>query len=134
VLFRSAVSRDDAAGKTYELGGPGIYTFSELYDFILKTIDRKRFKAPLPFMIAKPLGQTAGMVWRHVPPFSWGLFGAPPITGDQVELLKQDNIVAEGALTLADLGVTELESIEAIVPSYLWRFRTQGEFHRDAEA
>jgi len=129
-----ALSNDDAAGKTYELGGPGIYTFSEIYDFILKTIDRKRFKLPLPFPIAKPLGQTAGLVWRYVPPFAWGLFGPPPITGDQVELLKADNIVTKGALTLADLGVSELESIESVVPSYLWRFRTHGEFHRDADA
>jgi NADH dehydrogenase len=33
-----------------------------------------------------------------------------------------------GALTIQDLGVTTLESIEAIVPSYLWRFRPYGQF------
>lgn len=128
----AAVEREDAAGKTYELGGPRIYTMNEIYDFIFETIDRPRGKLPLPYFIAKPMGLTFGAIWRA--PFlpMHTVFGDPPITGDQVELLKSDNVVAEDALTLADLGVTELESIEAIVPSYLWRFRAYGEFHQEA--
>ncbi|MEO1568148.1 MAG: complex I NDUFA9 subunit family protein [Pseudomonadota bacterium] len=126
----AAVSREDALGKTYELGGPGTYTFNELYDFIFETIDVKRFKAPLPFLIAKPMGLTFGALFRYIPPLRWVL-GEAPITGGQVEMLKTDNVVANGALTLADLGVTEVESIEAIVPSYLWRFRDYGQFHEE---
>ncbi len=128
----AAVSREDAAGKTYELGGPRSYTMNEIYDFIFETIDRPRGKLPLPFFIAKPMGLTFGAIWRA--PFlpMHTVFGPPPITGDQVEMLKSDNVVAEDALTLADLGVTELESIEAIVPGYLWRFRAYGEFHQEA--
>lgn len=125
----AAVERNDAAGKTYELGGPATYTFNELYDFIFETIDRKRLKAPLPFWLMKFGGSIAGLTWRYIPPFSWGLFGGPPITGGQVDMLRSDNVVAEGALTLSDLGVTELESVESIVPTYLWRFRPYGEFH-----
>lgn len=130
----AAVDRADTGGKTYELGGPGVYTFNQLYDIILKTIDLKRFKLPLPFFAAGPFGYITGAVWRFVPPFSWGFLGGPPLTGAQVEMLKQDNVVSPGALTLADLGVTELESVEAIVPRYLWRFRTYGEFHKPSEA
>ncbi len=131
-----AVSVDDAtaAGKTYELGGPRVYTMNEIYDLVCKTIARPRFKITLPFFAAKPLGYLSGAVWRYVPPFSWGFLGQPPVTGDQVELLKTDNVVSEGALTLADLGVTQLESPEAIVPTYLWRFRDYGEFHKASEA
>lgn len=129
-----AVDDADTAGKTYELGGPRTYTLNELYDFILETIDRRRFKMSLPFFLAKPLGYLIAAVWRYIPPFSWGFLGDPPITGDQVELMKSDNVVAEDALTLKDLGITELESIEAIVPSYLWRFRDYGEFHKPSEA
>ena len=131
-----AVAVDDAAtaGKTYELGGPRIYTFNELYDVILETIDKRRFKIPLPFFIAKPAGYLTAAVWRYIPPFSWGFLGDPPLTGDQVEMLKSDNVVADDALTLKDLGVTELETVEAIVPSYLWRFRDYGEFHKASEA
>ena len=130
----AAVDREDAAGKTYELGGPRTYTFNEIYDFILKETGRRRFKVPLPFFIAGTLGTITGAVWRYIPPFSWGFFGDPPLTGDQVELLKSDNVVAEDALTAADLGVTSLESIEAIAPSYLWRFREYGQFNRSKEA
>ncbi|MEM9740784.1 MAG: complex I NDUFA9 subunit family protein [Pseudomonadota bacterium] len=125
-----AVEREDATGKTYELGGPRIYTFNALYDFIFETIDRKRFKAPLPFFMAKPAGLGLGGIWRI--PFLplHTVFGPPPITGGQVDMLRTDNVVAEGALGLPDLGVTELESVESIVPTYLWRFRPYGEFHQ----
>ena len=52
----------------------------------------------------------------------------PPITGDQVQMLKTDNIVSPGAKTLADLGVTNLETVESVVPTYLWRHRPHGQF------
>ena len=128
----AAVTRDDVAGETYELGGPKTYSFNEIYDLVLETIDRRRFKLPLPFWLAKPMGLTFGAIFS-IPPVRWVL-GAPPITGAQVEMLKSDNVVAEDARTLADLGVTELESAEAIVPTYLWRFRPYGEFHQDGTA
>ena len=129
-----AVDTPETAGKTYELGGPRVYTMNEIYDHILRTIDRPRFKIGLPFFIAKPLGYIAGAVWRFIPPFSWGFLGEPPVTGDQVEMLKTDNVVADDALTLTDLGVSGLESVEAITPTYLWRFRPYGEFHKASEA
>ena len=62
------------------------------------------------------------------------MLGSPPVTGSQIELLKSDNVVGDGALTMADLGVTQLETVEAIVPRYLWRFRSYGEFHKPSEA
>lgn len=130
----AAVSRDDVEGKTFELGGPRTYTFEELYDVIGEITDRKRYALPIPFFIAKPLGLTLGALWRYVPPLSWGLLGPPPITGDQVDMLKTDNVVSEDALTLKDLGVVELESVESIVPTYLWRYRPYGEFHQKGEA
>lgn len=116
----AALSRTDAQGKTYELGGPGIFTFEELLRFTTKEIQRPRFLAPLPFFIAQPMGLV----------ISWltGAFIEPPLTGDQVTMLKRDNVVSSDALTIKDLGVTQLESIEAIVPSYLWRFRPYGQF------
>ena len=130
----AAVSRDDVQGKTFELGGPRTYTFNELYDFIGETIDRKRYALPLPYFIAKPMGLTFGAIWKI--PFLplHTVLGPPPITGDQVDMLKTDNVVAEDALTLKDLGVQDIESIEAIVPTYLWRYRAYGEFHQKGEA
>ncbi|MEL7283058.1 MAG: complex I NDUFA9 subunit family protein [Pseudomonadota bacterium] len=128
-----AVSNTEHAGKTFELGGPSVYSFLEIYEYLGQTIDRKRFALPLPFAVAKPMGLTIGALFRYVWPLSSGIFGAPPITGDQVEMLKSDNVVSEGALSLQDIGVSELESIEAIVPSYLYRFRPYGQYHQKSE-
>jgi uncharacterized protein YbjT (DUF2867 family) len=130
----SAIEREDANGKTYELGGPSVYTMKELYAFIGETIDRKRVALPLPFFVAKPLGLACGTAYRFIWPLSSGILGAPPITGDQVEMLKSDNVVSDDALTLADLGVTTLETIETMVPSYLYRFRPYGQYHQKSES
>ncbi|MEM9376464.1 MAG: complex I NDUFA9 subunit family protein [Pseudomonadota bacterium] len=130
----AAITRADVAGNTYELGGPRIYSFKEVYDYIGETIARKRYALPLPFFAAKLLGLSFGTLFRYVWPLSSGILGPPPITGDQVEMLKSDNVVAKDALTLEDLGVTERETVEAIVPSYLYRFRPYGQYHQGSES
>ena len=56
-----------------------------------------------------------------------GILPKPILTRDQVRLLKRDNVAAPGALTLADLGI-EPKPAEAIIPTYLWRFRREGQF------
>ncbi|MEO0884282.1 MAG: complex I NDUFA9 subunit family protein [Pseudomonadota bacterium] len=112
-----------AGGKTFELGGPGIYSFNQLYDFIFEHTGRKRAKLPLPFTIAKPMGAVMAGLFKAKSLILGDLFGGPPITGDQVEMLKSDNVVAEGALTLADLGIATPRAIEDIVPDYLQLYR-----------
>jgi len=106
-------------GTIYELGGPDVRTFKELMQFVLRTIERKRLLVPLPFFLAKM--QAAVLQY----------FPKPPLTPDQVELLRVDNVVPDAAMTelrtLQGLGI-EPETIEAIVPSYLWRFRKTGQF------
>jgi NADH dehydrogenase len=107
------------AGAIYELGGPEVLTFRKLMEFTLATIERKRLLLPLPF----PLAKLQASVLQFLP--------KPPLTPDQVELLKTDNIVSEAAIregrTLEGLGIAPV-SIETIVPSYLWRFRRMGQF------
>ena len=106
-------------GATYELGGPEIRSFRELMEFVLGTIGRRRLLMPLPFALAK----LQASVLQFLP--------NPPLTPDQVELLKHDNIVSAEAeregRTFAGLGIAPT-SIESIVPSYLWRFRKTGQF------
>ncbi len=113
-----------ARGRVFELGGPRVYSFKELLQYILKTIDRSRLLLPLPLFIAQPMGSLLDALFRLHP------FADPPLTGDQVGMLRKDNVVkAEGGVgTIADLGVTQLESVESIVPTYLWRFRSHGQF------
>ena len=115
------VATQGTAGKTYELGGPRTYSFKELMQFTLKTIDRKRFLAPVPWFAANMMG-FAGEISGLAP------FVKPFLTRDQVKNLKVDNVVADDALSFADLDI-RLETIEAIVPRYLGRFRKYGQFH-----
>jgi NADH dehydrogenase len=109
-------------GKTFELGGPRVYTMKELLVYITREIDRPRMLLPIPTSVAAPLGYIIGALSKLNP------FFGPPLTGDQVQLLKTDNIVPAGANTIADLGVTTLETVEAIAPTYLWRHRPHGQF------
>jgi uncharacterized protein YbjT (DUF2867 family) len=110
-------------GKTYELGGPTVYSFKELMQIVLAETGRKRLLVPIPFFAAKIKAF-----------FLQGsaLLGIEPLlTMDQVELLKTDNVVHEGAASIADLGIAPV-ALEAIVPSYLWRFRAKGQFEEPA--
>ena len=106
----AALSRADAAGRTYELGGPRVYTFRELLAYILRVTGRRRLLLPLPWSV----GRLQARVFELLP--------NPPLTRDQLLLLQRDNVVAPDALTLADLGITP-KAVEAIVPGYLGRFR-----------
>jgi NADH dehydrogenase len=115
------VSDRTLSGRTYQLGGQKIYSFRELIEFILRETGRKRLLVPLPFAIAAIEG-----FFLQMPSFLLPL--TPLLTVDQVRLLKTDNVVADGALTLADLGINPA-SVEAIVPAYLWRFHPKGQFH-----
>lgn len=108
-------------GETYALGGPQTYTFKELLEFVLKTIDRKRFLVPVPWFAANAMG-FAGELSGAIP------FVTPFLTRDQVTLLKTDNIIPDEMKSAEDLAI-ELETIEAIVPGYLARYRHHGQFH-----
>ncbi|MGD0142171.1 MAG: complex I NDUFA9 subunit family protein [Rhizomicrobium sp.] len=102
-------------GQIYELGGPGIYSFKELMEFILRETGRKRLLVPIPVAIA--MLQATFLQ----------LLPNPLLTRDQVKLLKYDNVVSGGARGFAALGI-QPDSLEAVVPAYLWRFRAEGQF------
>ena len=112
----------EAAPGIYELGGPDVDTFRELMQQMLGTIRRRRLLLSLPFWIARPLARLFGLIHS----VTLGL--APqPITLDQVRSLRRDTIVADDARGFEALGI-EPVSMEAVIPSYLWRFRPSGQF------
>jgi uncharacterized protein YbjT (DUF2867 family) len=106
-----------AAGRTYELGGPKVYTFRELVELLLAEIRRRRLLVDLPFAVAELQARLLS------------LLPTPPLTPDQVELLRHDNIVSTGAMTLETLGLTPTP-LETILPTYLDRFRRGGWYDR----
>ena len=115
-------------GTIYELGGPEAVSFADLMRFILKTTQRKRALVKLPFSVATRMAGVTEMVSR-------ASFGLMPemleMTQDQVELLKEDNVVSEAAKregrTLPGLGIRP-ESYESFVPRYLGRYRKTGQY------
>ena len=106
-------------GTIYELGGPDVRSFKELMAFVLATIQRRRLLIPAPFALMKLQAAFLQFLLK------------PPLTPDQVELLKRDTVVSDDAKrdgwTLEGLGIVP-ESMAAIVPTYLWRFRKTGQF------
>jgi NADH dehydrogenase len=119
----NALSSAAAPGRTYELGGPAVYSFKELLTLILKETRYRRPLVPIPFPIAEAIGVFGQLV--AITPY------APPITRDQVELLKTDNVAS--GLGLKDLGVMPTV-LESILPTYLWKYRRGGQFAQDEAA
>lgn len=119
----SALDGGDALGATYELGGPTVYTFKQVLELILQQIDRQRLLVYMPWAGAYGMGH-AGQAMGMIP------FIDPFLTPDQVTLMRRDNVVADdGSVgTLADLGVAATTA-ESIIPSYLYKYRTAGQFH-----
>lgn len=123
-----AIEDTAAAGKTYELAGPKVYSFAELMKLMLHDIGRRRCLVPVPFSIAGLLGtvaQTATSAVNTLIPILPG----PALTADQVRLLKHDNVPSAGSAGLTDLGITPT-SVETIIPTYLDRYRAHGYYHR----
>jgi NADH dehydrogenase len=117
----TSVTDAACAGRTFELGGPHVYTFKEIMELVLRQIHRRRLLVPWPFALAEFQARFLE------------LLPVPPLTRDQVRLLRHDNVVTEGALTLAELGITATAA-EVILPSYLDRFRRAGRFDQAQSA
>ncbi|WJR78354.1 complex I NDUFA9 subunit family protein [Bradyrhizobium sp. NP1] len=117
-----AVDGKTKPGATYELGGPEVLTMREIMQIILDITDRKRMLLSLPFGLAR----LQSYFLQFAP-------GPLKLTPDQVELLRLDNVVSDAAraagLTLEGLGIAP-DSLEAVAPQYLWRFRPAGQFQR----
>jgi uncharacterized protein YbjT (DUF2867 family) len=118
-----AVDGKARPGATYELGGPEVLTMREVIEIILSTIERRRMLVSLPFGLAK----LNALFLQFAP-------GPLKLTPDQVALLRSDNVVSDAAkaagLTLEGLGIAP-DSLEAIAPQYLWRFRAAGQFQHN---
>ncbi len=105
------------AGRTYELGGPKVYTFRALMELMLAEVKRHRRFVEVPFGLASLQARLLSLLPK------------PLLTPDQVEMLRRDNVVSSGALTLSMLGIAPT-AVEAILPTYLDRFRKGGWYDR----
>lgn len=98
----------DAAGQTYELGGPEVMSMAELLHWIADATgyDRKFVNVPGGLIAALP--------------------GAP-ISKDQLKMLKTDNVVADGASGLPALGIIPT-ALAAVADDWLVKYRHTGRF------
>ncbi|MBN9431434.1 MAG: complex I NDUFA9 subunit family protein [Bosea sp.] len=118
-VIARAVDGTVEGGRIYELGGPEVKTFRECLELILSEIGRSRPLVSLPWGVAR--AQASVMEWLP----------NPMMTRDQLKLLETDNVVSEKAVaegrTLEGLGI-QPTSLEAVLPSYLVRFKPHGQF------
>ncbi len=121
--IKAALGGHATEGAIYELGGPTVYTFRDLLKKIEQWTEHPKPLFPIPLMLAK------------IPAFFLQVLPGAPVTVDQLRLLARDNVVSERAIrdrrTLEGLGIAEPRSVEVIVPSYLQRYRPNGEFSTD---
>lgn len=103
-----ALRRPDSAGRTYELGGPDILTFRELIELIMRRTGRRRPLVPWPLALWEVQARVAAILPN------------PPLTRDQVALLKRDNVADPELPGLADLGIAPT-SLEAVLALYPWQ-------------
>lgn len=119
-FFKGIDDPENTAGKTFEIGGPEVYSFRDLLKDMLAITRQRCCLMPVPFWLAS------------IKAFFLQFLPVPPLTPDQVRTLKTDNVVSEGSLGLDDLGI-KANSVEVIAPTYLKRFcppRKSGEFRR----
>jgi uncharacterized protein YbjT (DUF2867 family) len=112
-----ALVNEIAAGETYETAGPRVYSFRELLEILLAMIDRRRYLVSIPYSVANL--QAALLQWLP----------RPPLTVDQIRLLRHDNVASGRLPGLAELGI-QPSGLEAILPSYLDSYRPGGRFAR----
>ncbi len=103
--------------QAYELGGPCIYSFKQLMELILRETGRRSLLVPIPFWLAK------------LPAYFFEFLPRPPLTRDQIALLRRDNTVTGTLGTLKTLGINPTAA-DAVLPTYLDRFRRGGRFNR----
>ncbi|MCM2291616.1 complex I NDUFA9 subunit family protein [Allorhizobium sp. BGMRC 0089] len=121
-----AVDGEIAAG-IYELGGPEVMSLRQCLEEMLRIVDRQRPFLSLSFSLASTIGSIASAIPLIT----------PPLTADQVTLLKSDNVVSDAAKkegrTLEGMGIRPTAAT-AVLPSYLVHFRPHGQYSRSGKA
>lgn len=122
-ILAAAEAGAEVEGATYELGGPDVYSFAELMRLMLKVVQRRRGLLPVPFFAARIKAWFLDLI----PYLSFGMLANSILTVDQVRMLENDNVVDPAKDGMKALGLRPT-AVEAIIPSYLYRFRPYGQF------
>ena len=115
----AALATPEAAGKTYELGGPQTFSMLEINQRIADACGRKKYYFQVNDIIGASMAKLTG--WLPGAPMTW----------DQWLMLQSDNVVREGATGLSALGVAATP-LEAVAPGWLVQYREHGRFGASA--
>ena len=124
----AALAGEAEPGTIYELGGPQVMTLREAAETTLRTIERRRMLVGLPKAPSYFIASTTSFASK----VTLGRFPKLLTTNrDQIDLLAFDNVVSEKAESegrvLSGLGIAP-QAVDAIIPSYLVRFRKTGQY------
>jgi NADH dehydrogenase len=109
----AALASSDAAGTTYELGGPRVWRFRDLLAYIVTETGRRRWMPGMPGWLAN----LQAAILERLP--------GQLLTRDQLLMLSRDNVVTAGMPELGDFGIVPTP-VELVVPGYLRRFQPGG--------
>lgn len=90
----AALDKPETRAGVYELGGPEVFRYRELVEMVSAQLQRRRILLPLPFWLWDVL---AGLL---------AILPSPPLTRDQVALMRRDNVVGDAMPSLQHLGVS----------------------------
>ena len=118
VAEAAVAALDRPEGGVFQLGGPQVYRHAALIDLAMALCERRRRCIRLPMGPVSLLARIMDLL--PVP---------PPLSRDTIALLREDNVVGEGAPDLQALGIAPV-AVEAIAPTYLDQYRPRGRFRR----
>jgi uncharacterized protein YbjT (DUF2867 family) len=110
----NVIDLDAASGRTYELGGPTVYTLEDLVGYCGDVIGKHARIIRLPEAFAR----LQALTFEMAP-------GEPVISRDNLDSMKVDNVLS--APVAPELGI-EPTSIETIAPTYLTGASTRSRF------
>ena len=102
-----------------ECVGPETLTLKEIVEKLLKLIDKKRILIPMPILFA------------NISAKIFQLFPNPPLTEDQLLLLKYDNISTGKYKSNDEIGVPSKRYFDLEVEKYCYMWRTGGQYSTD---
>lgn len=111
----TALQHPQCGGQIFELGGPRVVDFKEIYQILFTHTKQRKPLVSLPWGVAKVQGAV------------FSLMPEPLLTPDQVTSLKYDNVVSDKALGFCDLDITPTD-MDVILPTYLKRYQPGGRF------
>jgi uncharacterized protein YbjT (DUF2867 family) len=106
---------DPKASGVFELVGPRVYSMQEIMELVRRHTGRRRPLMPVPFGLASLQATFLGLLPN------------PPLTRDQVRMMRTDNVASGSAPGFAELGIQPIGP-DAVLPRYLDRFRVGGRF------